>query len=749
MAAPTMQPVKNFAFIKCDSVMEYDLLPDRLKGADQFIFADVPTSMPDARPNSEWFDSADSNFPASSGWKVNQFIEYTGTEATDTWVAAKVYRFYWNTNTNYHAARMAEGYVYVTDNASISSPAPISGNLFFLEASYTIADGASISLNVNESVVYSDNNAGTFSLGVLSDFSKNCGSVSSGNVISTNVSGNAFWCFRTTLFIAEGDSEIPAVGQKQAVTFDSEEIFPTTLAGINASSDTTKIPWTKFLLKSDGSALSSLVRSEFQNFMSPGIYEIGLIIPAPCSAKRSRMSSYSLESWLAPCTDRSKLSVVGGQWWNIQVNLTQTDYRKKQAIRVYKSTEAINTDKVIGAEFDLLDAAGVPSRGACIFYRKLREEYALIASVMDIIPVGPVASADGHLTGSNRLEGGVDGIRRGQIFSLFAGYNDPASTTSATTVPDSSYLRIGTDRHTFSTSKVFNTGLVDASGTSLNGKLWHKLTESGFTYPFLGVDMGRTNMWVSKPMRFNPNHRDPDGFGIYIAKSNNFSFNTTTPDNSTITASQYTYGLMTAAGKLHSIRDSDRTRIIPLSTVTGTASDSNYIGHTGYQCITQINERFLTAGITKVKLVVMLPGDFGSIDFDMHYRVNGSTNNWNKLSPNGTYPLPRNSTDVNNGVKYYRTPYPLVATNCGLYFTYKVYTIDLNKIKDTAMYFQLLFDIRGAFSAEDIAQIEELDGAHIIMIDEESGVATENLDGNTAGNPDNYCVNIDCSALDT
>ena len=40
MAAPTMQPVKNLAFIKCNSMAEYNLLPDYLKGPDQFIFVD-------------------------------------------------------------------------------------------------------------------------------------------------------------------------------------------------------------------------------------------------------------------------------------------------------------------------------------------------------------------------------------------------------------------------------------------------------------------------------------------------------------------------------------------------------------------------------------------------------------------------------------------------------------------------------------------------------------------------------------
>ena len=61
MAAPTMQPVKNLAFIKCNSMAEYNLLPDYLKGPDQFIVVDDSSNLQTAQSVAAQSPSSDIN----------------------------------------------------------------------------------------------------------------------------------------------------------------------------------------------------------------------------------------------------------------------------------------------------------------------------------------------------------------------------------------------------------------------------------------------------------------------------------------------------------------------------------------------------------------------------------------------------------------------------------------------------------------------------------------------------------------
>lgn len=113
MAAPTMQPVKNFAFIKCDSVMEYDLLPAHLKGADQFIFADIPSTRPSYYGTGlVWCDSTDPDFPAADGWTMIMSFARDLDVISGDWAYGTMIIGYWNTNTNEHSAKKIKGAMY-------------------------------------------------------------------------------------------------------------------------------------------------------------------------------------------------------------------------------------------------------------------------------------------------------------------------------------------------------------------------------------------------------------------------------------------------------------------------------------------------------------------------------------------------------------------------------------------------------------------------------------------------------------
>ena len=114
MAAPTMQPVKNFAFIKCGSFMEYDCLPAYLKGQDQFIFADIPTSRPSI-PGMVWFDSTDPDYPSANGWTMAiQYEDNPYSPFTNGWTETTMYIGFWNMNTNDHAAKRIRGARYTS-----------------------------------------------------------------------------------------------------------------------------------------------------------------------------------------------------------------------------------------------------------------------------------------------------------------------------------------------------------------------------------------------------------------------------------------------------------------------------------------------------------------------------------------------------------------------------------------------------------------------------------------------------------
>ena len=110
MASPTFQPVKNFAFIKSDSWIEYDLLPVELRGSsDCFHFVDTPVERPSGY---SWKVSVEENYPW--GWTVADiFDNYDSIADTGNWVKGNWTRLYWNTITNEHTAKRASGYLYI------------------------------------------------------------------------------------------------------------------------------------------------------------------------------------------------------------------------------------------------------------------------------------------------------------------------------------------------------------------------------------------------------------------------------------------------------------------------------------------------------------------------------------------------------------------------------------------------------------------------------------------------------------
>jgi len=113
MAAPTMQPVKNLAFIKCGSFMEYDCLPAYLKGPDQFVFADIPSSRPSYDGTGlMWCDSTDPDFPAANGWTMIVDFENDHDVVPGEWTYGTMYIGYWNTNTNEHSSKKIKGAMY-------------------------------------------------------------------------------------------------------------------------------------------------------------------------------------------------------------------------------------------------------------------------------------------------------------------------------------------------------------------------------------------------------------------------------------------------------------------------------------------------------------------------------------------------------------------------------------------------------------------------------------------------------------
>ena len=135
MASPTFQPVKNFAFIKSDNWIEYDLLPVELRGSsDCFHFVDTPVERPSGY---SWKASVEENYPSSAGWTVADiFDNYDSIADTGNWVRGTWTRLYWNTTTNEHAAKRASGYLYIIHIPVIADDA----------ATYTV-------VNLNDSLV--------------------------------------------------------------------------------------------------------------------------------------------------------------------------------------------------------------------------------------------------------------------------------------------------------------------------------------------------------------------------------------------------------------------------------------------------------------------------------------------------------------------------------------------------------------------------------------------------------------------
>lgn len=115
MASPTFQPVKNFAFIKSASWIEYDLLPVELRGSsDCFHFVDTPVERPSGY---SWKTSVEESYYASAGWTVADiFDNYDSIADTGNWVKGTWTRLYWNTITNEHTAKRASGYLYIIRN---------------------------------------------------------------------------------------------------------------------------------------------------------------------------------------------------------------------------------------------------------------------------------------------------------------------------------------------------------------------------------------------------------------------------------------------------------------------------------------------------------------------------------------------------------------------------------------------------------------------------------------------------------
>ena len=749
MAAPTMQPVKNFAFIKCNSVMEYDLLPDYLKGADQFIFADVPSTRPAAAEGTEWFASADPVYSAANGWTVNQFVEYIGTASNNTWVDAKLYRFYWNESSGEHAAKVTIGKVYVnTYESTAYNPAPAAGRMFILKASYTVGLSSIHDNYITLNGYRLNNDSGTFSIGTVSDSLVCVGNVTSGQSIIVSLGYSGYWYGKSILFIETQDAnpDIYAVGQPASIAdIDTEKYFPTTVAGLRAIGDNSGKVWTKVEI-TNGAAIPYTKSIMLEGFTDPGKLEFGFVLPYYSDVQDFEL--VEAHQWYAILTSAewNTLTGRGGYVRNPAITDQQTDER--QLAKTFKTSMA-NFDKIY--HFSMrLGASGAPIRGGALFYRKKEEaEVNFVGSVMDVIPFRPVASAAGVLTGVNRLEGGIQGLRPGQVICLFAAYNDPNSTSATGTLPDTSYLKIGSDRCTFSNAKVFNTGLTDINGASLNNNMWFKQDNTNLRWPIVQVDMGRASVWISRPMRFRCTHRDIKDFGVYFAKNSNFTYN---GDNSYITAAQYTYGILTAAGRiLESRLNNEYSHCKPLSTTTGTATNSSYYRNDDYMVLTEIDDSWKIID-RDVNIVLFIPDDCGNIDYDLY--ACGDTNTYEgavKLTAAGTYPLPRNATDLNNGVRYSRTPSPVVVSNCGLDFTYKLYKVNLKTLYTANPSFgQLTFSVRGAFTQAKLDELEAHGAQFSVVFLDDSDPVTETLDGNVAVKTDDisYATDIDAQIID-
>lgn len=751
MAAPTMQPVKNFAFIKCNSVMEYDLLPAYLKGADQFIFADVPTTRPDARPGTKWVASSDPEFSAANGWEVNQFIEYTETYTEAAWVSANLYRFYWNNSSGEHYTKVLRGKAYSAGSA-YSWDHNDTGRLFLVKASYTYT--------TQNSITYKDHNLssgtpGTYSIGIVDDTILYCGQLTSDpEYTQANVSSGGFWYGNYTVFLETGEvnSEFTGFGQPTLIPdIDTEKYFPTTAQGLRDIGDTSGVVWTRVDI--DSVDLPRYISTELQGYKDPGRYEFGIVVPNYTTVDRFEIAN--AKQWYS-ILDDTNWDTVGGRGGYIRNPvLDTTSEDETQLARVYKSTRSDSTYDYKN-DFDKLYSlgcratngdSGFPLRGASLFYRKKMDaDVYSVGSILDTIPFNPVAATEGHLTGSyNRLEGGIQGLRENQIFCLYAAYNDPTYTGGTTTLPNSSYLRMGSDRCTFTQAKVFNTGLTDINGNSLNGAMWYKLANAPWNVT--NIDMGRTSVWVSRPLRLKWTHRNSRDAGVYFATSSGFTWNN---GNAYIAANQYTFGILTAAGRLLSSRVyHEGYTCKALSTVTGTASDSTYYKGINYIIISEWNNRWNHID-TDFKLVLYAIGDYGATEFDLY--VTGNTNTyegWVKMDTAGTKPMPRSTTDINNGVKSYRTPSPVVVANSGLHITYKVYTVNLKKMfEDNPSFSQLAFQVRGAFTQ---AQLDEMDAHDIkfgVAVLDPSEPINESLNGNIAANEASLATDIDAQTID-
>ena len=752
MAAPTMQPVKNFAFIKCDSVMEYDLLPVYLKGADQFIFADVPTTRPDARPGTKWVASSDPEFSAANGWEVNQFIEYTETYAERAWVSANLYRFYWNSSSGEHYTKVLRGKAYSAE-ATYSWNSNDTGRLFLVKASYTYTTQNSITYkNLN----LSSGTPGTYSIGIVDDTILYCGQLTRDpEYVYANVSSGGFWYGNYTVFLETGEvnSEFTGFGQPTLIPdIDTEKYFPTTVQGLKSIGDTSGVVWTKVDIDSDD--LPRYIRTELQGYTDPGRYEFGIVVPNYTTVDNFEIAD--ARQWYA-ILDDTNWDTVGGRGGYVRNPvLDTTSEDETQLARVYKSTRSNNLydntnnfDKLYELNCRAINGdTGFPLRGASLFYRKkMYANVYMVGSILDTIQFNPVASAEGHLTGNNRLEGGIQGLRENQIFCLYAAYNDP-TTAGTSTLPNASYLRMGSDRCTFNQAKVFNTGLTDINGNSLNGAMWYKLADAPWNVT--SIDMGRTSVWVSRPLRLKWTHRNSRDAGVYFATNSGFTWN---GGNAYIAANQYTFGILTAAGRLLNTRVFDETYMCKaLSTVTGTASDSTYYKNIDYIIITEWNERWKNID-TDFKLVLYAMGDWGTTEFDLYVAGNTRTyEGWVKLDAAGTKPMPRGTGDISSGIKSYRTPSPVVVFNSGVDITYKVYTINLKKLfEDNSSFSQIVFQVRGAFTQAQLDEMDEYDIKFGVSVLDPSEPINESLNGNIAASDESlarFTTDIDAQTID-
>ena len=545
MAAPTMQPVKNFAFIKCGSFMEYDCLPAYLKGQDQFIFADIPTSRPSI-PNTEWFDSTDPDYPSANGWTmIIQYEDNPDSSFTNGWTETTMYIGFWNTTTNDHAAKRIRGARYTNFVQSTYASASVveqeiprpyaNGRVFLTDVDAEVFEGGEFWINRNNNIP-----APNESVIKLSSVSATVG--------ATYVGGSALGTpmFKIIPLIEAGDeyniTEIPIFLYKAEASFGLFAEDPSATdnvgtlvecSGIVALSTLTP---SNYLKPSDG--WQSLAVGSYENLFADGNRTI--------SVDQDDGYEYEFAAVLTNNLKVTDVTVSLGSQWNratavdtAEYNVESSEVVRSEFCTIYKFGSWRFLDSLQYASYHLTTGlfANCRVRGSAIFYRKRASETGkLLKNIVMIAPFFWKASR----TDPNRANRAEISAPTNSPIRLVAARVINNYDSSATAAPATTYTEMRFGNPSDGSDSKYKTINQLITGTST---YWQKYGALDNGVKLLGSHE-TPNIWMSQAFKIVP------GTGISYSyfnawKTANVTINSSNATYSTFSSdNDYTYGLM-------------------------------------------------------------------------------------------------------------------------------------------------------------------------------------------------------------